>query len=93
MIFEYNAEKSIINKQKHGIDFEEAKVLWISDNVILTAISKGEQRFMIIGKINFILYSCIYTIRGRKTRIISCRRSREKEKGIYHEKIKKYDNN
>jgi uncharacterized DUF497 family protein len=48
---------------------------------------------MIIGKINFILYSCIYTIREQRIRIISCRRSREKEKGIYHEKIKKDDYN
>lgn len=26
--FEYDENKSVINKNKHGIDFEEAKALW-----------------------------------------------------------------
>ncbi len=28
MIFEYDENKSLINKSKHGIDFEQAKELW-----------------------------------------------------------------
>ncbi|MFH1287664.1 MAG: hypothetical protein ABII25_03100 [bacterium] len=40
MKFEYDIEKSKINKQKHGIDFEEAKTLFVTDNVVLPAISK-----------------------------------------------------
>lgn len=89
MEFEYSIDKSDLNKQKHGISFEEAKILWLVDNVILPAITKGEKRYMIIATINGLHFSCIFTIRGNKTRIISCRRSRENERRIYDEKIKK----
>lgn len=88
MEFEYDSNKSAINKQKHGIDFEEAKTIWSNTHVILPAITEGEQRYMIIGKIKTSLFSCIFTTRDKKIRIISCRRSRKKERNIYHEKIK-----
>ncbi|MBU4342800.1 MAG: BrnT family toxin [Candidatus Omnitrophica bacterium] len=88
MEFEYNIGKAEANKKKHGVDFEEAKVLWEVDNVILPAITKGEERRMIIGRIKEDLHSCIFTIRSKKIRIISCRKSRDKEKEIYHEKVK-----
>ena len=86
MEFEYNRQKSQVNREKHGIDFEEAKNLWRKENVVLPAITRGDNRYMMIGKIGEFLYSCIFTIRGESIRIISCRKSREKEKGIYHEK-------
>ena len=89
MIFEYDLNKSLRNKQKHGVDFEEAKSMWTNDNIILPAITDGEQRYMIIGKIKSKLFSCIFTIRNKNIRLISCRRSREKEERIYYEKIKK----
>jgi len=92
MEFEYNTNKSAANKKKHGVTFEEAKVLWAGDNVILPAITKGEQRYMIIGKIGPNLYSCIFTTRREEIRIISCRRTRDKERRIYHEKIKERNN-
>ena len=88
MYFEYDTYKSSSNKIKHGISFEEAKALWLFDNVVLPAITRGEPRYMIIGKIGNLLYSCIFTARGGKTRIISCRRSREKERRFYNEATK-----
>lgn len=87
MNFEYNQDKSSINKEKHGVDFEEAKTIWFGDNVILPAMTRGEARYMIIGKINQGFYSCIFTKREHKIRIISCRKSRDKEKEVYLEKI------
>ncbi len=35
MLFEYDENKSIKNKLKHGIDFEEAKALWENENALL----------------------------------------------------------
>ena len=87
MSFEYDKNKSLTNKKKHGIDFEESKTLWFGDNVILPAITKGESRYMIVGRIDSNIYSCIFTKRNKRIRIISCRKSREKEKRVYHEKI------
>ena len=92
MEFEYDIDKSVANKKKHGVTFEEAKVLWVEDNVILPVVTLGEQRYMIIGKIGPNLYSCIFTTRREKIRIISCRRTRDKERRIYHEKIKEENN-
>ena len=89
MEFVYDINKSDSNKQKHGISFEEAKVLWLFDNVVVPAITKGEPHYMIIGNIGSVYYSCIFTIRNGKTRIISCRRSRENERRLYHEAIEK----
>ena len=86
MEFEYDSDKSRINQEKHGIGFEEAKAIWLSDNVVIPAITRGEKRFMVIGRIGQDLYSCIFTLRKQRIRIISCRRARDKERGIYHEK-------
>jgi len=88
MDFEYNSLKSKINKEKHGIDFEEAKELWFNNNVVLPALTKGEPRYMIIGNIRKTAYSGIFTIRKGAIRIISCRKARKKEKKVYDEKIK-----
>jgi len=86
MEFEYDVKKSQANKRKHGIDFEKAKSIWDDDFLVLPATSKGEDRFVIIGRSEDKIYSCVFTFRGRKIRIISCRRSREKEKRGYYEK-------
>jgi len=37
--FEYDINKSNINKKKHGISFEEAKKLWEDNNGIRTQIA------------------------------------------------------
>jgi uncharacterized protein len=42
-----------------------------------------ENRFILIGNIHNYLWTAIYTIRNEKYRIISVRRSREKEKKLY----------
>lgn len=34
MLFDWDPEKSIANKEKHGIDFDTAKILWSDDNRI-----------------------------------------------------------
>ena len=84
MIFEYDENKSLSNKKKHGIDFEEAKELWKDDKMveILTPL-EDEKRYINIGRIRGKFYSIITTMRGDKIRIISARRSRKKEIEIY----------
>ena len=84
MIFEYDENKSLSNKKKHGIDFEEAKELWKDDKMveILTPF-EDEKRYINIGRIREKFYSIITTMRGDKIRIISARRSRKKEIEIY----------
>ncbi|MCI0501586.1 MAG: BrnT family toxin [Epsilonproteobacteria bacterium] len=84
MIFEYDENKSKSNQLKHNIDFEEAKLLWNDDNRIeIKASCEEEKRFLTIGKIHNKFYTIITTYRNNKIRIISARRSREKEIEIY----------
>lgn len=87
MEFEYNLNKSKSNKAKHGVDFEEAKSIWLEDHIILPAITRGEKRFMIIGRIGASLFSCVFTIRKNNIRIISSRKSRKNERRIFYEKV------
>ena len=85
MIFEYDKNKSLINKSKHGIDFEEAKELWNdSYSFELPSLqSEDEDRLLVLGQINSKNYTAIITYREENIRIISVRRSREKEIKLY----------
>ena len=84
MRYEYDEKKSLSNKQKHGIDFEEAKLLWNDDKMIEIETSyEDEIRFINIGRIVTKLYTVVTTYRKDKIRIISARRSRKKEIEIY----------
>ncbi|GHV34645.1 toxin [Clostridia bacterium] len=84
-MFEFDANKSLSNKVKHGIDFYEAQALWNDKDAveIIANASEDELRQMIIGKIDSKHYSAVVTYRGDAVRIISVRRSREKEAMIY----------
>jgi hypothetical protein len=42
--FEYDPDKSLINKAKHGIDFEEARALWL-DRRLLEHVPESAKRF------------------------------------------------
>ena len=82
--FEFDENKSKSNKQKHGIDFIKIQALWEdSDRVEIPARTEDEPRYLIIGKIENIMWSVIITYREDKIRIISARRSREREVIIY----------
>jgi len=84
MKFEYDINKSISNKQKHGIDFEEAKLLWNDDRMVEIKTSyEDEERFINIGKISAKVYVVVATYRKENIRIISARRARKKEIEIY----------
>ena len=82
--FEFDENKSKSNKQKHGIDFIKIQALWEdSDRVEIPARTEDEPRYLIIGKIENIMWSVIITYREDIIRIISARRSREREVIIY----------
>jgi len=84
MEFEVDPARNNGNKKKHGIDFLEAQVLWDDPDFIGIPIkTDDESRFLVIGKISEEHWSAIITYRGEKVRIISVRRSRKEEVGIY----------
>ena len=84
MRFEYDPDKSSANKVKHGIDFLEAQALWSDlDLIEIRARTEDEPRYMVIGKIGDKHWSGIITYRDEVIRIISVRRSRREEVGLY----------
>jgi hypothetical protein len=84
MNFEFDPAKSETNKQKHGIDFTEAQALWNDPDMIeIPARTTDETRFLVIGKIGEKFWSGVITYRDDRIRIISVRRSRDREVQIY----------
>ena len=84
MDFDYDSQKSALNKSRHGIDFEEAKVLWDDGEAIeLPLPFEMESRFMVIGIIADLHWSAVITYREDVIRIISVRRSRRQEATLY----------
>ncbi len=84
MTFEFDADKSGMNKQKQGIDFTKAQAPWDDvDLVEIPARTTDEPRSVVIGKIGARHWSAVITYRDDCVRIISVRRSRKEEVEIY----------
>ncbi|MCH8024074.1 MAG: BrnT family toxin [Candidatus Marinimicrobia bacterium] len=84
MGFEFDDRKSLINQQKHGIDFIQAQTLWDDlDLIEIPARTDDEPRYLVIGKSGGRHWSGIITYRGDRIRIISVRRSRPEEIALY----------
>lgn len=91
MEFEWDEIKNIINQQKHGISFEEAKSVFYDIYAILfddPDHSQAEERFLIIGKSiqkGVCIVSHCYRGNDEKIRIISARKATHSERNIYEE--------
>ena len=84
MEFEFDPVKSASNKEKHGIDFVEAQLLWLDSMLLeIPARTSDEPRFIIVGRIGDRYWSGVVTYREGRIRIISVRRSRKEEVEIY----------
>ncbi|MBT8367681.1 MAG: BrnT family toxin [Deltaproteobacteria bacterium] len=87
MKFEWDEKKSLLNKEKHGIDFEAATQLWVDkDRIEIQTAFPDENRSILIARIENKLWASIFTERGDATRIISVRRARKKEAKLYEQK-------
>ena len=84
MRFEFDPVKSRANRDKHGIDFDEAQALWLdADRIEIPAGPTTEPRFQIIGRIDAGIWSAFITYRHEAIRIISVRRARAEEREAY----------
>lgn len=82
--FLYDWRKSLINEEKHGIGFEEAKRLWDDPfRATMFLNHKGERRYLLIARYGGTLWAAVCTDRGRAVRIISVRRATRREVRIY----------
>jgi uncharacterized DUF497 family protein len=90
--FEWDEEKNIINKEKHGFEFKEILPVF-DDRYFLERYDKknssvDEDRFIGIGKIGGVTFIfCCYTERNGRTRIYSARPTEPKEEKLYYENL------
>ncbi len=84
MQFEFDPQKSKLNKSKHGTDFGEAQALWDDPDCIgFPAKSDDEERYALLAMLKGKLWVVFYTHREDKIRIISTRRARNNERELY----------
>lgn len=84
MDFEFDPAKSVANRKKHGIDFEEAKRLWDAPDLLeIPARTSDEPRLLMVGRINAKHWSAVITYGESRVRLISVRRSRPEEVALY----------
>lgn len=84
MRFEYVPAKSVANKAKHGIDFDETQALWADEGLFeINASTEEEPRYLAIGMIGVRCWVAVYTWRAETIRIISIRRARPEELALY----------
>lgn len=84
IMFEFDAKKSLLNKEKHVIDFIDAQELWSAPHVVLESRWTEEKRFLLIGKISSGCWAAIFTKRGKNIRVISVRRARKNEEEFFY---------
>ncbi len=84
MVFAFDPAKSAANLQKHGIYFLTAQALWDDQALLeIPARTRGEPRFLVIGRLHDKHWSAVFTYRGSTLRLISVRRSRPEEIRLY----------
>ena len=86
MAFEFDAEKSAANLEKHGVDFLQAQELWQDpERVVVPARSALERRQMLVARWRGQIWAAVFTERGQKVRISSVRRARDNEQAAYEQ--------
>jgi len=84
--FEWDEEKDWINQMKHGVSFNNAKMVFYDPmrvDIFDWRHSLFEDRWKTIGLHSCETFSVIYTMRKGIIRIISARRAGKKEEEAY----------
>jgi uncharacterized DUF497 family protein len=81
--FEFDPNKSALNRECHGIDFFEAQELWAADHVVFPSKDAREDRQILVAKLGGLVYIAIFTMRGPRVRLISCHRADGRWERIY----------
>ncbi|MDX2255467.1 MAG: BrnT family toxin [Pseudanabaenaceae cyanobacterium bins.39] len=85
LAFDWDDQKANINKQKHGISFEEAQTVFYDENARLlydSDHSLDEDRYIILGissSLRLIVVCHVYREENGIVRIISARKATKQE--------------
>ena len=87
MEFEWDITKNNLNKNKHGISFEEARVVFDDEDKYVEQTNRNDEiRYKVVGLIIGKLFTVVYTVRKSIIRIISARRANKLEVRKYNDK-------
>jgi uncharacterized protein len=92
IVFQWNKQKNILNKNKHGITFEEAQTVFLDDNALLIHDpdhSDDEDRFILLGmssSLRALVVCHCYRKDNEVIRIISARKASRLEQKRYWER-------
>jgi len=91
--FEWDGAKSVANREKHGISFEEAATVFYDDNALLLHDpdhSEDEDRFLLMGLSirvrTLVVCHCYREVHG-VIRIISARKADRSEREDYNRRL------
>lgn len=96
MKFEWDERKALENIKKHGINFDEA-ILIFFDELAIEEFDEAhsnfaEKRYTLIGLADNSLLRVTYTVRDEETiRIISAEKARSFEERAYNKNRNEYD--
>ena len=91
MKYEWDENKRLLNIAKHGLDFEDADLVYESPNKLtLPCATATEERWQDIADIdgNLFVLSLVYVYRSDTVRFISFRFANIKERRLYYEKFR-----
>lgn len=87
--YEWDEDKAKINLRKHQVSFQEGATVF-NDPLVATLPdpdhSHNEQRYIAIGRsVQGRIRVVVFTERGDKIRVISCRKATSRERKVYEE--------
>lgn len=91
-VFVWDSNKAELNKQKHGVSFEEARSVFLDEMAQLIYDpdhSEREDRFVLLGRsllLNLLVVCHCYRERDSVIRIVSARRATKTEARSYTER-------
>ena len=91
---EWDENKNEANIQRHGIDFEDAHIIFSHPMLIKEDTRKdyGKKRMVGLGLLhNDVVVVTVFTRRITAIRVISIRRANRNERKIYQEKFPQQD--
>jgi len=83
---EYDPEKDMANRAKHGVGLAFGERVFEDEDVIILPSFRpvdGEDRLKAVGKVDSRLYTAVHVWRGEAVRLIPVRRSNAREQRDY----------
>lgn len=91
-MYEWDDDKNKSNLVKHGLDFEDAALVFDGATLTFedTRFDYDEPRFITFGLLHGRMVVIAHTPRGENYRIISMRKANKREQKIYQKRLETY---